>query len=53
MDVPLGKAQVGRFSDGEIRVEIDENVQIRVAKAAVQGRVGAPAADTSEKPAAE
>jgi ribose-phosphate pyrophosphokinase len=24
---PLGKAQVGRFSDGEIQVEIDENVR--------------------------
>lgn len=36
-------------------LEIDDNVQIRVAKASVQGRVGAPAAgsDSSEKPAAE
>ncbi len=25
--VPLGAAEVGRFSDGEIRVEIDENVR--------------------------
>lgn len=36
-------------------IEIDDNVQIRVAKAAVQGRVSAPtgAADTGEKPTAE
>jgi preprotein translocase subunit YajC len=36
-------------------IEIDDDVQIRVAKAAVQGRVSAPgaAADGSEKPAAE
>lgn len=25
--IPLGKAQVGRFSDGEVAVEIDENVR--------------------------
>ena len=27
--IPLGKAQVGRFSDGEVAVEIDENVRGR------------------------
>lgn len=27
MNVPLGKAQVGRFSDGEVQVEINENVR--------------------------
>ncbi|MEM5787280.1 MAG: ribose-phosphate pyrophosphokinase [Syntrophobacteraceae bacterium] len=27
LEIPLGKAMVGRFSDGEIRVEIGENVR--------------------------
>ena len=27
LKVPLGKAKVGRFSDGEIQIEIDENVR--------------------------
>ncbi len=27
LNVPLGKAQVGRFSDGEVQVEIEENVR--------------------------
>jgi ribose-phosphate pyrophosphokinase len=27
LNVPLGKAQVGRFSDGELQVEIEENVR--------------------------
>ena len=27
LGVPLGKAQVGRFSDGEVQVEIEENVR--------------------------
>lgn len=27
LDVPLGKAEIGRFSDGEINVEIGENVR--------------------------
>lgn len=27
LTVPLGKAQVSKFSDGEVRVEIDENVR--------------------------
>jgi ribose-phosphate pyrophosphokinase len=27
LDVPLGKAHVGRFADGEINVQIDENVR--------------------------
>ncbi len=27
LEIPLGKALVGRFSDGEIRVEINENVR--------------------------
>ncbi|MET0232641.1 MAG: ribose-phosphate pyrophosphokinase-like domain-containing protein, partial [Rhodanobacteraceae bacterium] len=25
--VPMGKAMVGRFSDGEVQVEIEENVR--------------------------
>ena len=29
LDMPLGKAKVKRFSDGEIRIEIDENVRSR------------------------
>ena len=29
LDCPLGRADVGRFSDGEIRVEIDDNVRGR------------------------
>lgn len=29
LDCPLGKAKVQRFSDGEIRIEIDENVRSR------------------------
>ena len=27
LGVPLGKAQIGRFSDGEVQVEIEENVR--------------------------
>ncbi|MFC6671314.1 ribose-phosphate pyrophosphokinase [Marinobacterium aestuariivivens] len=27
LDIPMGKAQVGRFSDGEVSVEIQENVR--------------------------
>jgi len=27
LGIPLGKAQVGRFSDGEVQVEIQENVR--------------------------
>ncbi|MCK4469576.1 MAG: ribose-phosphate diphosphokinase, partial [Desulfobacterales bacterium] len=27
LNVPLGRAKVGRFSDGEIRIEVDENVR--------------------------
>ncbi len=27
LNIPLGKAMVGRFSDGEVRVEIEENVR--------------------------
>ena len=27
LGIPLGKAQVGRFSDGEVQVEIEENVR--------------------------
>ncbi|HEV8102958.1 MAG TPA: ribose-phosphate pyrophosphokinase-like domain-containing protein, partial [Gaiellaceae bacterium] len=27
VDVPLGAAEVGRFSDGEVQVEITENVR--------------------------
>ena len=27
LDIPLGKASVGRFSDGEVAIEIDENVR--------------------------
>ncbi len=27
LDVPLGKAKVGKFSDGEIQIEVDENVR--------------------------
>ncbi|WP_028294723.1 ribose-phosphate pyrophosphokinase [Oceanobacter kriegii] len=27
LDIPLGNAQVGKFSDGEITIEIDENVR--------------------------
>ena len=27
LNVPLGKAQVGRFSDGEVQIEIEENVR--------------------------
>ena len=27
LEIPLGKMMAGRFSDGEIRVEIDENVR--------------------------
>jgi ribose-phosphate pyrophosphokinase len=27
LDIPLGKAEVGRFSDGEVKVEIGENVR--------------------------
>jgi len=27
LNIPLGKAEVGRFSDGEIQVEIQENVR--------------------------
>ena len=27
LQLPLGKAEVGRFSDGEIQVEIQENVR--------------------------
>lgn len=27
LNLPLGKAQVGRFSDGEVQVEIEENVR--------------------------
>ena len=27
LDIPLGKATVGRFSDGEVMVEINENVR--------------------------
>jgi ribose-phosphate pyrophosphokinase len=29
LNIPLGKAQVGRFSDGEVQVEIQENVRGR------------------------
>lgn len=29
LDVPLGKAKVTTFSDGEIQIEIDENVRLR------------------------
>lgn len=29
LDIPLGKARIGRFSDGEIRVEIQDNVRGR------------------------
>jgi ribose-phosphate pyrophosphokinase len=29
LSIPLGKAQVGRFSDGEVQVEIQENVRGR------------------------
>lgn len=29
LDIPLGKATVGRFSDGEIRIEITDNVRGR------------------------
>ncbi len=29
LNLPLGKAKVQRFSDGEIRIEIDENVRLR------------------------
>src|ERR687892_1342174 len=29
LNIPLGKAQVGRFSDGEVQVEIRENVRGR------------------------
>ncbi len=29
LDLPLGKAKVGRFSDGEIRIEIRENVRLK------------------------
>ncbi|MEM1081689.1 MAG: ribose-phosphate diphosphokinase [Pseudomonadota bacterium] len=29
LGVPMGKANVGRFSDGEVMVEIDENVRAR------------------------
>ena len=29
LNIPLGKAKVQRFSDGEIRIEIDENVRLR------------------------
>lgn len=29
LNIPLGKALVGRFSDGEVRVEIEENVRGR------------------------
>ena len=31
LSIPLGKADVGRFSDGEVRVEIQENVRGRDA----------------------
>jgi len=31
LNIPLGKAQVGRFSDGEVQVEIRENVRGRDA----------------------
>ncbi len=29
LNVPLGKAKVGKFSDGEIQIEVDENVRSR------------------------
>ena len=29
LDIPVGKASVGRFSDGEVQVEIQENVRSR------------------------
>jgi ribose-phosphate pyrophosphokinase len=43
MGVPLGKAQVGRFSDGEVQVEIEENV--RRQEVYVIQSTCAPAAD--------
>ncbi len=43
LGVPLGKAQVGRFSDGEVQVEIEENV--RRQEVYVIQSTCAPAAD--------
>lgn len=43
LGVPLGKAQVGRFSDGEVQVEIEENV--RRQEVYVVQSTCAPAAD--------
>ncbi len=43
MNVPLGKALVGRFSDGEVQVEIEENV--RRQEVFVMQSTSAPTAD--------
>ncbi|MFA7541795.1 MAG: ribose-phosphate diphosphokinase, partial [Lysobacterales bacterium] len=43
LGVPMGKAQVGRFSDGEVQVEIEENV--RGQEAFVIQSTSAPTAD--------
>ncbi|MEO8461069.1 MAG: ribose-phosphate pyrophosphokinase, partial [Dokdonella sp.] len=43
LNLPLGKAQVGRFSDGEVQVEIEENV--RRQEVFVVQSTCAPAAD--------
>jgi ribose-phosphate pyrophosphokinase len=43
LGVPLGKAQVGRFSDGEVQIEIEENV--RRQEVYVIQSTCAPAAD--------
>ncbi len=43
LGVPLGKAQVGRFSDGEVQVEIEENV--RRQEVVVVQPICAPTAD--------
>jgi ribose-phosphate pyrophosphokinase len=38
LNIPLGKAVVGRFSDGEIQVEILENVRGAMSSSAVHLR---------------